>query len=267
MSKAKVVITVWIDTGVKSAQYTLHRELFFPDQPTSPHHNTVRYTYIKNLGINRERAVKEAREYLQSHSSWENATLIDNIDADFNLNQYNDLSVWQHRAIENIKHGDRFPFGKHQGKVIADADPNTIVWWSEQVPREAVAKALIERCIDLGNERGYFIVRDYIYKGWAILIAYQPPSNYLGEEGERIQFSGELVFYKWFENDWGGSAVNKIKDADGNLIVYFGTSNLGDKGDQVEFFAKVKKHEEYREQKQTVVQRPTKIKIQKAVAA
>jgi len=260
MSKAEAVITVWIGTGMKSAQYTLHCRRFYPNKPTNPHHTQAEHTYVKNLGTNREWAVKEATAYLESFRKFEKYLLVDDIDANFDLNKYNDLTVWQHHAIQTIKYSDLFPFGKHKGYVISKAEPKTIMWWAEQEPRDEVGRALINRCIEIADERELFFIHNLICKGLQVEKAMEPESDYIGTVGERIKFSGDVVFFKGFETAYGWSSITKIKDPDGNLIVYFGTAELGAVGDSVEFMAKVKKHEEYQDDKQTTVQRPTKIK-------
>ncbi len=258
--KNKSVVTVWIGTGDKQAQYTLHKQIIINNG--NPVYGGCgdfsKPTYVKNLGINRERAVAEAREFLKTYEG--SFICVDNIDANFDLHEYNDLTAWQHHAIQTIKYADIFPFGKHKGYVISKVEPKTIMWWAEQVGRDAVGKALVERCKELAEERELFFIHNLICKGLQVEKAMEPESDHIGTVGERIKFFGEVVFFKGFETAYGWSSITKIKDPDGNLIVYFGTADLGAVGDTVEFMAKVKKHEEYQNDKQTTVQRPTKIK-------
>ena len=57
-----------------------------------------------------------------------------------------------------------------------------------------------------------------------------------------------------------------MKNSTQDMIIYKGTGELSNakKGDAVSFMAKVKEHGERDGQKQTIVQRPTKIEISEA---
>lgn len=87
-------------------------------------------------------------------------------------------------------------------------------------------------------------------------------SQHVGTVGERQAFAAKVVFNADYETLYGTSYVVGMKIGD-DLIIARGTSALAwaQKGDDVEFMAMVKEHGERDGQKQTIVNRPTKIKI------
>ena len=87
-------------------------------------------------------------------------------------------------------------------------------------------------------------------------------SQHIGTVGERQAFAAKVVFNADYETLYGTSYVVGMKIGD-DLIVARGTSALAwaQKGDDVEFVAKIIEHGERDGQKQTIVNRPTKIKI------
>jgi hypothetical protein len=104
-------------------------------------------------------------------------------------------------------------------------------------------------------------------------------SNHIGTVGERIQFEATVVFKVQLESGHGystqdGAAIVHYPDyfyivgmkSGDDMIIYKGTGELSNakKGDTVSFMAKVKEHGERDGQKQTIVQRPTKIEISEA---
>jgi hypothetical protein len=85
--------------------------------------------------------------------------------------------------------------------------------------------------------------------------------EYVGEVGDK-QFlvEGNIKFVTSWENDFGRTYLTVISDKDGNTIKYKGKS-LADKGFGVKMIATIKSHEEYKGEKQTIVNRPRKIEI------
>ena len=87
-------------------------------------------------------------------------------------------------------------------------------------------------------------------------------SCHVGTVGERQAFIATVAFVADYETMYGTSYVVGMKVGD-NMIIARGTSGLSwaEKGDTVEFVATVKEHGERNGQKQTIINRPTKIKI------
>lgn len=90
----------------------------------------------------------------------------------------------------------------------------------------------------------------------AQLAADRATSNYVGEVGQRIEFS--LTVEKVFEFDgfYGITFINICRDENNNVVVYKG-SNGWEKGESVRCKATIKEHNEREGVKQTLISRPT----------
>ena len=274
----KTVVTVWISTGDLRCQYTLHKHIKVGD---SQYDDWRGGTYVKNLGINREKAVAEARAYLKRFNT-ENYVVVDKIDAEFNLRDYGLPNARERALLHQVELGF-FPFGKNIGKRISSSDVSewAIKFWAEETPRtnsrtgkpDVVGVALIEKCKQVAIEEKLYLVDNFFDKAKDIIKAIiEPrkiPSVHIGTVGERQEFVGTLEFTKSFDNDWGGTFL-RIFDVDGNTVIYWGTacflvtnpdgSCTINKGRKFSFSAKVKKHDHRDGVAQTIIQRPTKIK-------
>ncbi len=275
----KTVVTVWISTGDLRCQYTLHKHIQVGD---SQYDDWRGGTYVKNLGINREKAVAEARAYLKRFNT-ENYVVVDKIDAEFNLRDYGLPNARERALLHQVEIG-LFPFGKNIGKRISSSEVSewAIKFWAEETPRtnsrtgkpDVVGVALIEKCKQVAIEEKLYLVDNFFDKARDIIKAIiEPrkiPSIHIGTIGARQEFVGTLEFSKWFDNDWGGTYL-RIFDVDGNTVIYWGTacflvtnpdgSCTINKDKKFSFHAKVKKHDHRDGVAQTIVQRPTKIKV------
>lgn len=82
-------------------------------------------------------------------------------------------------------------------------------------------------------------------------------SEWIGTIGKRQNFA--LTIKRVIplpQSAFGPSAVNIMEDANGNVVVYMGGSNLGEAGDVILVAATVKKHDTRDGVKQTILQRP-----------
>jgi hypothetical protein len=85
-------------------------------------------------------------------------------------------------------------------------------------------------------------------------------SEYVGKVGDRIKgLEVTVTFVKQFESEWGVSTLHKFVDADGNEFTWFSSSKVLELGEKYRMNAGIKKHEEYKEVKQTVLTRCMKI--------
>ncbi|UKL30051.1 hypothetical protein [Bacillus phage PK2] len=88
----------------------------------------------------------------------------------------------------------------------------------------------------------------------------KPVSEYVGSVGERINaLELSVTFVKQFESEWGISTLHKFTDDAGNVFAWFSSSKTLELGNKYRMNATVKKHEEFREEKQTVLTRCMKI--------
>lgn len=81
-------------------------------------------------------------------------------------------------------------------------------------------------------------------------------SEYVGEAKAQIEFEAEVTGVYGTEGFYGHTDIVKFKDADGNLFTWFASdyTNL-ERGDRMEIKGTIKKHETYRDIKQTILTR------------
>ena len=84
--------------------------------------------------------------------------------------------------------------------------------------------------------------------------------EFVGTVGNRQAFAVTVKHIVDLEGIYGISHLHICRDADDNVIIYKGTQYWG-KGAQVTFMAKVKEHGVRDGVKQTIIQRPTKVKV------
>ena len=159
-------------------------------------------------------------------------------------------------CLERIENGI-FPFGKHVGTAIEDAPESYILFFADKFGStdDVVTNALAAVCQGIALEEGYIAAHDAARAERAELDA---KSNHIGNVGERIEFTGEIVsaFHK--------PAVAFISDAywivkvrcGEDLVAYIGSKALGDRSETITFKATIKAHSEYKGIKETRISRP-----------
>jgi hypothetical protein len=93
----------------------------------------------------------------------------------------------------------------------------------------------------------------------------EPVSEWVGTVGKRQQFTATLVFSKWIDTAYGSSLLMIFKTEKGNVLKTFYKGYSDDildmeDGETYTFNAGVKEHSEYNGEKQTMIQRITKVK-------
>lgn len=83
------------------------------------------------------------------------------------------------------------------------------------------------------------------------------PSEHVGTVGKRETFTAKLCKISWFETQYGWSGRHEFKDADGNIMIWFTSSDSVEdfKGMTLTFKATVKKHDEFNGTNQTILNR------------
>jgi hypothetical protein len=84
--------------------------------------------------------------------------------------------------------------------------------------------------------------------------------EFVGTVGERQAFAVTVKHIVELEGIYGISYLHICRDADDNVIIYKGTQYWGS-GAEVTCTAKVKDHDVREGVKQTIIQRPTKVKV------
>ncbi len=83
------------------------------------------------------------------------------------------------------------------------------------------------------------------------------PSEHFGVVGERVQMEVEVLNFYTIETSYGIGRIYRMVTTEGNIVTWFtSTSNL-EIGKKYRGVARIKKHDEYRNIKQTVITRPT----------
>ncbi len=87
-------------------------------------------------------------------------------------------------------------------------------------------------------------------------------SEHVGALKERLEFDVRIIGKRWVEGYYGSSALIRMLDANDNLFVTFASGNFGDDvniGDAITIRGTVKKHDEYKGVKQTIINRVVKV--------
>jgi hypothetical protein len=100
--------------------------------------------------------------------------------------------------------------------------------------------------------------REMTKKAKAEADAKLPPSNWVGEIGQRIKdVRVKVVFTREFDGAYGLTTLYVMKDALGNdyKTFYSGSSWSAEKDDELLITGTIKKHEEYKGKKSTMMNR------------
>lgn len=81
-------------------------------------------------------------------------------------------------------------------------------------------------------------------------------SNYIGTVGEKIETELKLKKYFCYESFYGVQKIYLFEDVQGNLYKWNSTNSIGiEEGEQIKLKGTIKAHEEYKQEKQTVLTR------------
>lgn len=83
----------------------------------------------------------------------------------------------------------------------------------------------------------------------------RPQLNYVGTIGEKVTLELTQVSCFTFESQFGTSYINVFKDSDGNKLVWKTGCRVANDGASVTLKGTIKEHNEFREEKQTVLTR------------
>jgi methyl coenzyme M reductase beta subunit len=110
------------------------------------------------------------------------------------------------------------------------------------------------------TEKQALAVRNIIAKNAERKSAYRAEALtkvHVGTVGERREFTLTVVHVHAFEGQFGYVFINILNDAEGNVVVYKGSKELGEKGTTLTLKATVKEHGERDGVKQTIIARPS----------
>ncbi len=251
-----IIQTYYVSTGAKNAMFTLrcHRDSdkgilgpFAPDFyicNLSADEETAAYKATMYFNAMRQRMGPDREDFMMHLDAWGGTV----------YERRGKLSVRDTQAMERIDAG-YVPFGKHAGKRIDECEAGYLLWLSDKagtfegVPMNALA--MVAQGVSL--EKGYIAVREEKRAERAEADAF---SVHVGTIGERLDFEGEVITS--FEKKQEGVSLywlNKIR-CNGNLVTWISSKSIGEVGSVVKFKATVKKHDEYKGVKSTVINRP-----------
>lgn len=81
-------------------------------------------------------------------------------------------------------------------------------------------------------------------------------SRWIGTEGDKVTLTLRIEKIITLRSQWGTSWINICRTTDGNVVVYKGTTDLGQEGETVTVKATIGGHELYGETRQTLIKRP-----------
>ena len=87
-------------------------------------------------------------------------------------------------------------------------------------------------------------------------------SEHVGTLKERLEMDVKVIGKRWVEGYYGSSALIRMLDANDNLFVTFASGSFGDNiniGDQLVIRGTVKKHDDFKGVKQTILNRVAKV--------
>ena len=255
----KVTATYFISSGAKNAMYTLRVERRGGGYTSD--------NYICNLSTDPEKAEEKAREYFDRVAArmtqTEHFQMFFQGFADFDLfERRGKLSVDDTEKLELLEQGI-MPIGKRKGELIADIPMFTILWWADQSKESnhnPVFQAVCSYCMGVALDKDYIAKREEIRAEWeAERQAKIASAKHIGEIGKRMEMEGvvEKVISLGYTQVSYYTEVERFMTkiiVDGNIVIYYG-NKIVEEGDVIKFKATPKLHNEYKEIKQTIVQR------------
>ena len=149
-------------------------------------------------------------------------------------------------------------------EVIAEMPMFTVLWWADQSKEDnknsPVFDAVCAYCMGVALEKDYIAKREEIREQWEQERQERiSKANHIGEIKQRLEMTGtvEKVISLGYTQVSYYTSVERFMtkiNVDGNVVVYFG-NNIANEGDEITFKATVKEHGEYKDVKQTIVQR------------
>jgi hypothetical protein len=143
--------------------------------------------------------------------------------------------------------------GYYAGQLQHNARGESVEWWGKLSPKQTtVVRNALARAKENNAKKAEREAQ------WAAEAANR---EYVGEVGDKkFAVDGTIAFTNSWEGNYGRTYLTVIRDANDNTIKYKGNF-IGRKGEKVKMIATIKAHEEYRGEKQTIVNRPRKIEV------
>ena len=164
-----------------------------------------------------------------------------------------------HPDKDDIKYGTKFEPTEIHKQLAKDA----LAWIREEIVKNTVPNSFltnVANIIEGADKTGLIHYRNFafiapIVHGYQKTLGISKVNEYVGNVGEKIEFTGKAIKCHWYDTQWGYSCFYTIVDKDGRNYTWNTTQELELHTDYI-FNAKVKEHTEYKGTKQTVITRP-----------
>lgn len=240
----------YISTGEKAGFYTLWISEYVG-------RGSYRDLYIKNLTVDKDQVQEKAREALKAI----NAEDFEIHDDDFHLNEIKRRTDAQILAdimaeIETLYETGTMPFGKYKDTLIANIPLDYRTWFVESINEDSnLLSAKIAELMDREGDVSEELERRR--KEREKIEIKKAASEYVGEIGTRQDFELKCNFITSFVGYYGTNWLFIFEDKDENTFKYLGSSCLEvEQGQTCVLTGTIKAHDEYKGEKQTVINRP-----------
>ena len=223
----------------------------------------VKTRFIKNLSVNKEKAISIAQKYADNCGI---ELLDDSIDE---LNEIIRVYNWTPTMVT---------FGKNYGKELRDCEEKFVVWvakgcplkddnneWSnhyfggddfQQVAQQVAIELGLGKMEDRVRHTPYFVTNEQYDKTTEKLNEKASENNdHFHTNGQRLQLTLTCTKKFAYESMYGYINVYKFVDSENRIFTYKGSNVLGlEAGDNITLTATIK-HDDYKGQKSTYIQR------------
>ncbi len=263
-------VRYYIVPGAKTKMYTLRcrweEDLYIQVDGATETYTVTRDQYMRNLSIDKDRAVSKAKEFLDDPSRLlSDSQNLEDLEA-IRRRETEEVQAERERReaefeaarisrqneiVDDIIIRGIIPFGSRRGTRVESVDLGYALYW-----------------IKMENPDGDVVVdamKQVMSRNFPKLVDLPKPNGkYVGLIKQRIEFTARVIESFCFEGFYGWVNVKKYVTTDGVLLTYMGSgSSPGDIGDTVTFKATIKKHEEYNGEASTYIMRPTETKGKK----
>tara|TARA_Y100000114_G_C11738722_1_gene317748 strand:- start:759 stop:1544 length:786 start_codon:yes stop_codon:yes gene_type:complete len=226
-------------------------------------HGDERTVHICNLSKDAQTALLKARSVIAQRGD-NPCELLDTVE-DLNRHKFQTWGECDPVRAANIKTAQKgvMPWGKYWGQQIELVPIEYFVNWmfysNIDAPCADMAKEAIRQHVLLRRDEFMNVVdanKAAEEKRQAEIEAKRNKSNHVGNIKDRIDITATITFVKSIDTHFGVSLLTILENDNGDVFKYFGSVDLGDKGDKITIKATVKDHAEYDGVKQTVITRP-----------